>query len=296
MNPVQNQKSLAIIGIGKWGKKLLGEFSKIGSVDFCLHQGNPKTRKWLKENYPNIKIARTYRELLSNSAIDAVIIATPIGTHHQLSKKALLAGKDVFVEKPLAATVGQAKELAILARKQKKILFVGHIFSHHSVLGKIQTINKRDPIKHAFFAWNKLGTFEEEILFNLASHDIATALEIFGVPKKVQHLVSYKQSPDILLLKLIFSKNRYCIISINRISSAKSKTVTFITERNSYVWENNTLSRLDKRDEGFKIIYQNPITPLKRECLAFINCLISRKQPSTDGSFGLEVVKVLAKI
>lgn len=295
---MKKRKNLAIIGIGRWGKNLLREFSKVATVHRVYHQGNPENSKWLKENYPDIKTANSYQELLTDPTIDAVVIATPIKTHYELAKKALSAGKHVFVEKPITDNVKQAQELANLSANKKLTLFVGHIFSYHPVLAKIKSIAHKEPIRNAIFVWNKWGTFGEDLMVNLGSHDIATAFDLFGQPSKVEVLekLGIVSNSDIMFLRLHFSNRRTCTIYINRVSNFKNKTVTLVTDKNVYLWENEQLFKLDKKVTTLKLIYKSIRTPLEAECTEFIKCLEQIKKPHTSGEFGLWIVRILSRI
>jgi UDP-2-acetamido-3-amino-2,3-dideoxy-glucuronate N-acetyltransferase len=305
---MKNKKGLALIGIGRWGKNLLREFNKKADVRYVYHRGDRENLKWLKENYPSIKVASHFDQILSNPLVNAVVIATPIGTHYELAKKALLADKHVFVEKPITNNIKQAQELVKLAAKKKRILFVGHIFSYNPVLAKIKRINAVEPLKNAAFFWNKLGTFNEEIIYNVASHDVATALDLFGQPTDIKTLenTGMVTTSDIIYARLNFppeadqplaGKNRRsCTIYINRVSNLKNKTVTLATAKNVYLWENDQLLKLDKKANVFKLVYQSSKTPLEVECAEFSKCLEQNKKPHTSGEFGLEVVKILSRV
>src|SRR3989344_966952 len=145
---MKDRKNIAIIGVGRWGKNLLREFDKISRVKFCFHQGNPKTTKWLHLNYPDIKIAQSYQDLLVNLEIRAIVIATPVKTHFALAYQALSAGKHVFIEKPMAENVSQVKKLVALATNKKLELFVGYIFLYHPIFKKLQKIIKKEGVKY----------------------------------------------------------------------------------------------------------------------------------------------------
>ncbi len=297
---MNTKKSLAMVGIGRWGKNLLREFDKITNVKYCHHLGSLQNSTWLKNNYPHIRIVRSLDQILNDSSINAVVVATPIATHYKLAKKILLADKDVFIEKPLVAKVDHTKELNGLAKKKKRILFVGHTFSYHPVLARIKQIGRREPITHLNFSWHKLGSFGESITLNLGCHDIATSLDIFGqnkLPKIIssegRHIIS---DSDVMFLQLEFSRNRSSTIYINRVSSIKNKSTIVVTTKNIYLWENDLLSKFDKKNNKFKLLYTSKKTPLEIECAEFIKCLKTRKKPITDGEFGLKVVEVLAKV
>ena len=118
-------KKLGIIGIGNWGKNLVRDVSKISCVKTCSSRGDPKNISWLKKNYPSIQYTSDSKEIFADKEIDAVIIATPINTHYNLVKKALLSKKHVFVEKPISSTLSKAEELIKIAKKNNLLLFVG---------------------------------------------------------------------------------------------------------------------------------------------------------------------------
>ncbi|MDP3954728.1 MAG: Gfo/Idh/MocA family oxidoreductase [bacterium] len=288
---------VAIIGIGRWGKNLAREFNKVAEITAFCHNENPDNKAWLKKTFPNIP-TKNYDNILKDKTTEAVIIATPIKTHYKLTRKALLAGKDVFVEKTITDNIGQAQELVKIAKNKKRVLFVGHIFSYHPILAKLKRLNAVEPFEHADFTWNKLGTFNEEILFNLASHDIATALELFGKPTSIKILENKGAitDSDIINLKLSFKNNTSSTIYINRVSNFKNKSVTFASDKNVYLWENDSLFKLNKKTNSYKPAYGSKKTPLEIEASEFIRCLKQRKKPLTDGEFGLEVVKILTKI
>lgn len=295
---MNNKKSLAVVGIGRWGKNLLREFSKISSIRFCYHRSNPQTRAWLKLHYPDVAIAVSYDRMIRDPLIDAVVIATPIKAHFGLAKKALTAGKHVFVEKPITQTVKQAEELVKLAKKMGVVLFVGHLFLYHPVLTKLKTILKKDRIRYATFAWNKFGTFEEALGPNLLSHELSIVFALFGRPKKIKVIGQYGfvTDCDVLSLRMYFHNGFVCDLGINRISNTKNKSVTLATSTNVYLWENDQLLKLEKGANAFKLIYKSPRSPLEVECAEFIKCLKQNKKPLTGGQFGLEVVKTLSKI
>ena len=118
--------NIGIIGLGRWGRNLLRIFDELVNVKLCVHNGNPDTQDWIKNNYPDQSISLDYFDILNDDSIDAIVIATPINSHYQIAKDALNAGKHVFVEKPITMNSEQAKILVDLAGK--RILFVGHIF------------------------------------------------------------------------------------------------------------------------------------------------------------------------
>ena len=291
-------KKIAIIGLGKWGKNLLREFSNVSCVTKCHTRGNQKNISWLRKNYPKVVHTTSIRDILTDKNIDAVAISTPINSHFKIAKNALESGKHVFVEKPMASSVIEAKQLIKIAKSKNLNLFVGHVFLYNEIFKKIKKIDRQESITYAHFAWKKFGTFDEDIFKNLLSHDISLILALFGSPNRIRltNNVGFITTSDRISLELNFTRNRKCEVSIDRISPHKEKSVTFLTKKNLFVWNDDELLRFDKRSQSFKKIYQSKNTPLHLECKKFIANITSKKV-SYDSSFlALNVTRILSKL
>lgn len=290
--------SVGIIGVGRWGKNILRVMSTIADVKACsVHVQNSQEAQKL---FPTARWTNNYQEILDNSEIEAVVITTPISTHYTIAKQALEAGKHVLVEKPLCQKTTEAEELAAIARRQKKIIMVGHIFLHHPVFNEIMRIHRHDPIMQIVSHWNKLGTFEENIVDNLVSHEVALSLAIFSEqPKKVtvlNHKGTRTKCDEISVL-LEFSSKQTHTLNVNRNNTTTNKIVQFTTKKGiSYQWEQNRLEQYDAHSHIFKPIFSSDEEPLLRECRSFINAIVSDQKSITDIELGSRVVEVLSKI
>ena len=120
-------KNIAIVGIGYWGKNLIREFSNIANIKFCHSQGNLSNKNWLHKNYPKIKFCKNFQDILNDSTIDGIVIASPIDTHFEYALKSLKSGKHAFIEKPISTTKKQGQTLLETARKNNLEIFIGHI-------------------------------------------------------------------------------------------------------------------------------------------------------------------------
>ena len=123
---MENKNIIAVVGSGYWGKNLIRNFNSLNSLH-TVCDTNPDTLESFKSLYPNVNYTSSYTEILDNREIKGVAIAAPAETHAELVKEAILAGKDVYVEKPLCLSVEQGKELNKLSEEKKKILMVGHL-------------------------------------------------------------------------------------------------------------------------------------------------------------------------
>ena len=291
-------KKLGIIGIGDWGKNLVRDTSKISYVKKCSGLGNTKNISWLKKNYPSIQYVSDQKEIFADKEIDAVIIATPINTHYNLVKKALLSKKHVFVEKPLCSTLSKAEELIKIAKKNNLVLFVGQIFIFNEILKKVIEISKRENIVYINFVWNKFGTFDEDIFLNLVSHDLSIILTLFGKPKKIKlvNAFGFISKCDIVTLTLELPKNKKCQIHINRCSNYKQKHITIFTQKNIYIWDDCRLYKNNKKSNSFRLIFESRHTPLEIECKEFIKKLNETKISFESANLAKDVIQVIQKL
>src|SRR5438128_5614356 len=142
---VQNRRSgksninVAVVGAGYWGKNLVRNFHDLGVLSVVC-DANRLVEAGCKHDYENVRFCQDYGAVLSDPSIDAVALATPAVMHFEMAKAALEAGKDVFVEKPLAIDVRHGEALVALARAQQRILMVGHILRYHPVILKLQQL------------------------------------------------------------------------------------------------------------------------------------------------------------
>lgn len=273
-----SMKNVAIVGLGRWGKNLLREFSRISNIEICHSTGNVENIEWLRKNFPKVKHTKNFHDVLNNNSIDAVVISTPIKTHFHLTYQALLAGKHVFIEKPMAENSSYAKKLILLAKEKKVLLFVGHVFLYHPVLEKVRAINSKESINYLKFSWTKLGSFKEDILLDLLSHFISIIIELLGTPQSlriidIERIVS---SYDIVTMEFRFNKGRKCIVDINRASNFKKRSITIVTAKNVLEWEDDILYKFNKKTFSYDLILNPKKTPLTVECETFIDSLNKR--------------------
>ena len=295
---MKKMKQIAIVGMGRWGKNLIRDFSKLSKVKTCVTTGNKKNIVWLQQNYPSIDFTTDINQVLNDSDIDAVVIATPIKSHFTIAKKSLESKKHVFVEKPLTKTVAEAQKLIKIAKKNRRCLFVGYVFLYNEIFKKIKAIHKTESIKYINFEWKKLGTFDEDIFENLLSHDLSLNLELFGLPKKIKLISKYGllTTVDRFSLELYFNKNTKSEITIDRTAHYKKKTVMITTQTNSYIWDDDVLFKFHKKTESYKKIFQSKNTPLYLECKEFIRN-ISAKNYSIDSAILAEkIASLISKI
>jgi len=117
---------VAVVGSGYWGRNLVRNYAELGALG-AVCDTNERSLDAFRQTYPQAKYTSNYLDLLGDGALQGIVIATPAETHFSLAREALLSGKDVFVEKPLALNVSEAEELKAVSEKNGRILMVGHL-------------------------------------------------------------------------------------------------------------------------------------------------------------------------
>jgi UDP-2-acetamido-3-amino-2,3-dideoxy-glucuronate N-acetyltransferase len=309
-------KNIAVVGHGYWGKNLARNFAELGSLhSICeIEVGKHDS---LKSSYPDIHVETEYERILSNDEIQGVVIAAPAVLHYSLTKKALHAGKDVFVEKPLALQVKDGEEIVGLAEKQKSILLVGHLLEYHPAIVKLkQLIDKGELGKLHYIYSNRLnlGKFrtEENILWSFAPHDISVILLLLGeMPYQVSAHGGYylhKDIADVTMTSFGFKNGIRAHIFVSWLHPYKEQRLVVVGDKKMASFnDTDPINKLVLYSHEIEWINGQPVPhqkqpevvgittaePLRLECEDFIDCIKSRKNPRVDGRKGLSVLRVL---
>jgi predicted dehydrogenase len=263
---------VAVVGIGRWGKRLVDTFSRVGAVVVCCNRSNEDDRAWVRNHHPATEVTTDLQHVLEDPRVGTVVVATPTWTHASLTAAALDAGKHVFVEKPLATSSHEAAELVERARQRGRRLFVDHTYLFEPALETLVDLVRSDPVEHATLHWQKLGTFDEDLHWNLLSHDAAIALSLFGEPASASEVVERRgivSSTDVLAVQLRFGSRR-CRLEIDRCMPRRTKTVRVLTQSGRVLlWEEGGLWELGP-DRIFDQIFATSLAPLARAVSCFV--------------------------
>ena len=303
-----SKKKIGLIGAGYWGKNLIRVFDQLGALKTICDSD----RKIFKK-YPKIKTTLNFQEILNDKEIKGVVICAPASTHYSLVKKALLAGKDVLVEKPLALSVKEGKELVSLSKKN--ILMIDHLLLYHPAIIKLKELIKEGKLGEIRYICSNRLNFgklrkEENVLWSFAPHDISIMIDILGMPKKVKSIgKSYfkKNIPDIALSSFEFDNGKSAHIFVSWLNPFKEQKISIIGSKAMAVfdgvkneliiypykikWQKNKNPEAPKV-KG-KIIKFSEKEPLLEEVEYFLQCIEKRRIPKTDGKEALQVLKVL---
>jgi UDP-2-acetamido-3-amino-2,3-dideoxy-glucuronate N-acetyltransferase len=171
------QAKVAVVGCGNWGKNLVRNFAHLGALAVVCDQDVRRLDKARLE-HPGLRVTQDFQTVISDSAVKAVVIATPSDSHFPLARQALLAGKHVYVEKPLARDVSHATELDELATARNLILMVGHLLLYHPAVNCLKEIIASGELGELRFVRSDRMNFNTSrrdwsVLWDLAPHDIS---------------------------------------------------------------------------------------------------------------------------
>jgi len=311
-------KSLALIGAGYWGKNLARNFHALDALH-TLCDASEKTLDAYGHEYGEVEKTRDLDAVLNNPSITRVAIATPAATHHTVVRRALDAGKDVFVEKPICLDIAQGKDLIERAEDRGRILMVGHLLQYHPCILAIQGLLARGELgKLQYITSNRLNLGkirrEENALWSFAPHDISVILSLVQgrLPESVictGHASLTAGVADTTLTSLSFGEVK-AHVYVNWLNPFKEQKLTVVGShgmivfddtrpwqeklmiyRNHLTWNDGAAPIPSKSAGEFVEVPQSE--PLREECRHFLDCCDTRIAPRTDGAEGLRVLRVL---
>jgi len=312
--------NLALIGAGYWGKNLARVFHQLGVLRLICDPSEEVCQR-KSQKYPGVTTTVSFSDVLSQKEIDAVAIATPAGMHHSMAKEALLAGKHVFVEKPLSLTVAEGEELVAIARQTGQILFVGHILHYHPAVIKLKQLLQEGELGQLQYIYSNrlsLGKFrrEENILWSFAPHDISVILSLVNenpdMVKAVGMNILHSNIADTTSTHLRFPSGVGGHIFVSWLHPFKEQKLVVIGDRKMIVLDDTAPTTHKLTVFPHNILWQDgmPIPekkegvaidltteweePLLAECKAFMDAL-GGKPYYTDGEEGCRVLRILER-
>ncbi len=308
MNP-----SVAVIGCGAWGRNLVRNFYQLNALSMVCDT-TPAGQATAAQIAPQITVVADIAEVFKTE-VSGVVIATPAETHFNVVKQALKANKDVFVEKPLALTFEQGKELVKLAEERQRILMVGHVLEYHPAVIKLLNLVQTGQLGKVRYIYSNrlsLGKVrrEENILWSFAPHDIAVILRLMeSMPFQVVACGGNYVQPniaDVTVTNLLFDNGVRAHIFVSWLHPFKEQRLVVIGSEKMASFD-DVAKKLVLYDQRVEVKEGHPIPikgngeevvfasdePLLLECQAFLEAMATRVPPITDSHSGLRVLKVL---
>ena len=313
------KKNIVLIGVGHWGKNHLRNLEKLGVLHSVV-EPDPGNIERIKEDFPHVNYVNNDSSILDNPDIQAVVIAAPAALHFELTKKYLLAGKDILVEKPLALTAAEGSQLVDIAHKENRILMVGHILQYHPAVARLKELidaGELGDIRYIYSNRLNIGKLrtEENVLWSFAPHDISLILMFLNgeEPTRIGAYGGAYVKPglfDTTLTTLEFKNGVKSHIFVNWLHPFKEQKLVVVGSKKMAVFDDvgddklliyphkidfiNGEIPVARKAESYPVDFEQK-EPLKEELLHFIDCIKKRKIPKTDGVEGLAVLKVLER-
>ena len=305
--------SIAAIGAGAWGRNLVRTLDQLGVLR-VVAESAVSLRSPLQETYPHLEMVEDAHSLLDRSDIQAVTIATPAPTHHALARAFLLAGKDVFVEKPMTLTSAEAADLVQIAEENQRILMVGHLLLYKPAIAFIRDFLAAGRLGRVFTlhqerAKHGKARAVENALWSLGVHDVAALLHLAdATPSSVSasgHAGLRPEMEDDVYLHLGFEDGRMAHLHSSWLWPEDRRRLTVIGALGMLVYDEKAESvtlfhksidaDLMNVDLGSEIVFQgdHAFQPLAAELTDFIECVQTRRTPRSDGRQAVAVVQVL---
>src|ERR1700675_1296709 len=317
---------VGVVGLGYWGPnwvRNLHQSQAARRIVACdLDQ---KRRTHVSQLYSDLETTSRFEDLLNDDDIEGIVVATPVGTHYAMAKRALEAGKSVLVEKPLATSNDEANDLVKTAREKNLILMVGHTFEYSAPVQKMHNIIASGELGDVFYVSSvraNLGLFQRDVnvTWDLATHDISIILNLMDgrMPEGVscQGESHYGNGiEDVAMLALRFERNIIAFVHVSWLDPDKIRRTTVVGSRKMLVYDDMApQEKIRIYDKGvtaqkyydtfgeFQFSYRygdiqipriEEKEPLFCECEHFVNCIKSGQTPNTDGVNGARVVSVL---
>lgn len=315
---------IAIVGYGYWGPNLVRNFLKNAFFSpVIIVEENPERLARGLRDHPGTQGLTSFAEALQCPQLSAVALATPVATHYPLAKAALLAGKHVLVEKPLATTGDDARELVALAAARGLVLGVDHTYVYHSAVQRIRELVRSGELGRLAYIDSSrinLGLFQHDVnvLWDLAVHDLAIINTLTDErPVSVQaigtaHLAQHIENIGILVLR--YASGLFVHINCSWVSPVKIRHMLIGGDRKMIVYDDldvnqpvkiydsGVVARTD--EERNRLLYEyragdvySPRIP-QREALAnlvtdFARAVQNGDRPLSDGTFGADTVRIL---
>ena len=322
-HPQSRPIKVGVIGCGYWGPQIVRNLHEMQNVQLvAVADSKPERLEFVRRHYPEVMVFASHTQLLE-SDVEAVVISTPIHTHHMLAIEAIDAGKHILVEKPLAASVSEAVELINFAKSRQRLVMVGHTFLYNPAVQELRRLVGDGELGRIYYvdaARLNLGLFQRraDVIWDLAPHDVSILMYVLGTnPVAVSARGStcvQDDVHDVAYLEMLFESGVSAHVHVSWLDPAKVRRITVVGDQKMAVYNDVSLvEKIRVYDTGvttpitnnfgeFQLSYRHgQVTipyipwqePLRLECEHFVECVRTGADPRTDAMQGLSVVSVL---
>jgi predicted dehydrogenase len=318
--------NVAVVGYGYWGPNLVRNVTASATMDLAaLCERDPTRADAFRARMPGVTIESDFDELLLDPSLDAVLVATPPATHHALCKRALQAGKHVLVEKPMAKTSAQARELMEIADRHKLVMMPGHTFLYSPAVNKVRDLINEDAVGEVYFVTSSrmnLGNYQPDgVVCDLAPHDLSILLHWLDRPvvqvSASARNIFQEHVAETAFITLTFQGGTTANIQVSWLAPRKVRQMMIVGSRRMISYD-DTLSDEPVRlyDRGmefttpesfgeYQLTYRSgdvviprveAAEPLALELQDFARAILTGSTPASSAQLGLDVVRAMEAI
>jgi predicted dehydrogenase len=311
---------IGLAGLGYWGPNLARNFADLADLAW-LCDLSPDLLAEAEGRHPQARTTTSFEDLLADSDLDAVVIATPVVTHYELAKQALEAGKHVFVEKPPAQSSAEAEELTALAEERDRVLMPGYLLLYHPAVGMLKELVESGQLGDILYLYGNrqnLGQIrrDENALWSLGAHDLSVLLHLVG-EEPVEAWArgeSFLRDgvEDVVFCYLRFASGVVAHMHLSWLDPHKMRKITVVgrdkmavfddmePERKVTVYDKGTVlrpaSEWQVRTGDIHIPKVSPEEPLRLECRHFLSLVEGQGDSHAPARDGLAVVRTLEQL
>jgi predicted dehydrogenase len=317
------QLRTVVVGYGYWGPNLVRNIVERPELELAaLCERDAARAEAFTRKVPGVPWVRDYADVLVDPGVDVVVVATPPTTHHALVKAALLAGKHVMVEKPLATTVADASDLVALAKARGLVLMPGHTFVYSPPVNKVRSLIEQGAVGDVYFVTSSrmnLGKYQPDgVICDLAPHDLSILLYLLGEPvvevSATARSIFREGVPEVAFLSLRFASGVMANVQISWLAPRKVREMIIVGSQRMISYDdtaNDEAIRIFDRGMEFKepanfgehnLSYRSgdiviprvdAAEPLSLELEDFAHAIHTGATPRSHAGLGLEIVKVI---
>jgi len=323
---LQRSLTVAVVGVGYWGPNIIRNLNELPAVKTIVACDLDSPRlELIRRRFPSVTATTEFDGLLSDPAVDACIIATPISTHYRLAAAALLAGKHVMVEKPLAASSEQAMSLIELAEREGRVLMSGHTFLYSPPVIMIRSLIASGELGEIYFISTSrvnLGLHQSDasVVWDLGPHDFSILRHwLDSTPVRVSALARgciIPSVPDVAFVELEYDSGTVAHVELSWLAPSKLRRTTIVGSRKMVVYDDTSAEPVRVFDSGavlrdpatfgeFTLSYRTGdilsphvevVEPMFRELEDFCAAILTRTCPRSSAALGLEVVRTIEAV
>ena len=323
---IDSKLNIGVVGLGYWGPNLVRNLYELPEAEVAyVCDTRPEAFERVGRRYPTIAQTTSYDELLEDPSLDAVAIATTVSTHYELARRALEAGKHVFVEKPMAGSSAEALALIELAADRRLVLMPGHTFLYSPPVNRIRELILSDELGEIYsisMSRVNLGLHQPDIsvVWDLAPHDFSILRYWLGeLPVHVSGLSRgciLPGTPDVAFIHLEFPSATIANVELSWLAPSKLRRTTVIGSRKMVVYDDTSTESVRIFDSGvslpdpetfgeYTLTYRtgdivsprvDAAEPLYLELADFCAAILDGSVPRSSPEVGVDVVRMIEAV